>query len=1327
MSGLPTDNGEEAPAASPAIRGGGPTLDCAAVGNDLPPPSAVWLNVRGLAGKDVAVVNAAEQRSWRLVLMSETKRPREKDHLFCGENDEWQWILGAAAPPRLSHGQATAGVGALVHRSLRGSVVKLHSDRHQLWLRVAEGPLQVPTVYGVVYLPGNNSASGRHRRQLVLEELAARAREYSRLGPLVLGGDWNARLAANGDTVRNAEGDELQRFADDNGLAITNLLGPVRGQPRVVGRLTRRDLRRPVLQESTLDYVLVSRWAVDRVTRLTIVEDSDARVSSDHLPLELVWMPPPAGVCVPAAIQDGGGAVGAPTGRWRTERITASSAARQRYADGMRPHLVAWTQQTQRRLADVPVADAAGVRDVDWLVASLEGALRNGLSQTVGKSRLRPGAKSWMKGGRLLRMIAERNRLRTQCEAVPASRRRADCATWRELVDSTLRAQREVRAEIRRRKRRERERLYQRVEREWSCPRLFYRQAKQLREGRATCAPVSRTKQGALVSALSERLQAARDHYAELGREAPADEHIEQESVARNFDREFAQSVADRLELLIKTAREEADCDELSGPFTEDELGQAMRLLRNGKATGADGIPGECLRYGGEAMRDALLLLFNELWRREAWPSQWTLGLIQPIYKGKGDDTELDNFRPITLLSVVSKLFEIVLNRRLAAWVEEHHALSEEQGGFRTKRGCADQLFVLQEALSSRAERKLPTYVAFLDVKSAYDRVWRSGLWVRLHEVGIRGKPWRMVRAMYDRVRRTVLVDGRRCEEFDVEAGVSQGAVLSPLLYSIFIDGLIRHLKADARFGAEVAGGRLVCLLYADDIALLADNPDTLQTMLDAVSEYAQRWRFRFNPCKSHALVQGTAAEVAAARARRWLLDGAVISTVDEFKYLGTELGKRRGAYTTFFKRLVSAVRRRASDLVLSGCSMNELDARCSARLWNTLARPILEYGAETWLPTATQADELERVQAHYSRRVLGCANGVPRAFACGELGFRSLAARRDELRLRYWQRLRSVPPERLLARVFRQRVSDVQRDEPRCRRSLCHSLMVSLREYELDEHWEQASTEPPPDADQWVSMVRRTVTAREQQLRALNVSQLPTLRFYGAGLMPKLDHMAGYLRRTRNAEGVWIRCRLRADALPLMQVLGRHSDPRWTDRECACMLCAHRVVPQAAAVETAEHFVALCPARALVQLRAGLIGRLRLILAEWEAECADGSAQAAFPPRDVGAVALSALLNDAEGALPTDASGEPAMCPALTRWVLLVLGLERYKTGDGRERSWAPELMQRAHGAAHDFLALMWRARARLIGGVPTLVRQGGRAAVQLLPYERFKRLSVR
>jgi len=107
-------------------------------------------------------------------------------------------------------------------------------------------------------------------------------------------------------------------------------------------------------------------------------------------------------------------------------------------------------------------------------------------------------------------------------------------------------------------------------------------------------------------------------------------------------------------------------------------------------------------------------------------------------------------------------------------------------------------------------------------VKKAYDTVWRDGLWKRLWDEGVRGKLWRVVQSMYRVVQSAVLVGEEQTEWFDLSTGVRQGCVMSPILFSLFVNGLAREINKKA-VGIAVGDRRVRLLMYADDIALLAD------------------------------------------------------------------------------------------------------------------------------------------------------------------------------------------------------------------------------------------------------------------------------------------------------------------------------------------------------------------------------------------------------------------------------------------------------------------------------------------------------------------------
>ena len=115
--------------------------------------------------------------------------------------------------------------------------------------------------------------------------------------------------------------------------------------------------------------------------------------------------------------------------------------------------------------------------------------------------------------------------------------------------------------------------------------------------------------------------------------------------------------------------------------------------------------------------------------------------------------------------------------------------------------------------------RKQPTYCCFLDIKKAYDTLFRDGLWKRLLDIGINGKLWRIIRNIYQRVESCILLNDDSTDWFEVVGGVRQGCILSPILFLIFIDGLARAILASG-VGPEMAGQLINLLLFADDVAL---------------------------------------------------------------------------------------------------------------------------------------------------------------------------------------------------------------------------------------------------------------------------------------------------------------------------------------------------------------------------------------------------------------------------------------------------------------------------------------------------------------------------
>jgi hypothetical protein len=552
-----------------------------------------------------------------------------------------------------------------------------------------------------------------------------------------------------------------------------------------------------------------------------------------------------------------------------------------------------------------------------------------------------------------------------------------------------------------------------------------------------------------------------------------------------------------------------------------------------GKASGHDEVVAEVLCRGGDSVLGAVHGLCQKMWREEKLPRDWTRGVICPLYKD-GDKRDTSNYRGITLLSIVGKVYSQVLNSRIVKWAEENKVLTEEQGGFRPHRGCPDQIFSLVETIRSRGRKG--TFCCFIDVKKAFDRVFRAGLWKRVAEEGVKGKMWRVLRSIYETVESCVRVSGKCTDWFPVNTGVRQGCILSPLLYALFINGLIKELKRlDIGVEIEEGGEKLNSLLYADDIVLLAQNRQDLQKLMNAVTDYARKWRFELNPKKSEVVVFGMKR---APRNIVWKLGEHVVKQVNQYKYLGMELTRTLN-WNSYIKRIVSKAKRNMTQALGMGISGGFMTVRMACTVWKSLVRSVLEYGCEVW--GDKRRDDIEELQVEMGKRILRCGSRMSAEVVRGELGWERMRARRDEMRLRYWGRVIRMGEERIVRQIYRASRNRMEREEREIERggresrtpTWCHYTRELLKKLKLEKEWD---TEEIPPEEEWNALVRERIAEREQikwRSQCLSKSKLrtyvklkkvlrtePFLRVYQRRGIPEIVKLRGGTNRLRIEKG---------------------------------------------------------------------------------------------------------------------------------------------------------------------------------------------------------------
>ena len=234
--------------------------------------------------------------------------------------------------------------------------------------------------------------------------------------------------------------------------------------------------------------------------------------------------------------------------------------------------------------------------------------------------------------------------------------------------------------------------------------------------------------------------------------------------------------------------------DEINHPISENEILQAIRSLKTNKAPGLDGIVNEQIKASIPYMVPIFVKLFNIIFDSGIMPDTWTIGNINQFTKIKVILKKTENYRPITLVSSLGKLFTSIINNRLKDYAEKYELLSWSQEGFRKHHSTVDNLFIIKSLIDIVKARKQKLFCCFIDFKQAFDTVWRKGLWFKLLESKINGKCFNIIYNLYQDIKSRITTnEGSSCF-FNCIVGVWQGEILSPF-FCIFLNDLESFLR----------------------------------------------------------------------------------------------------------------------------------------------------------------------------------------------------------------------------------------------------------------------------------------------------------------------------------------------------------------------------------------------------------------------------------------------------------------------------------------------------------------------------------------------------
>ncbi len=229
-------------------------------------------------------------------------------------------------------------------------------------------------------------------------------------------------------------------------------------------------------------------------------------------------------------------------------------------------------------------------------------------------------------------------------------------------------------------------------------------------------------------------------------------------------------------------------------PIKVSEVKKAVKSLKNNKTPGDDFILNEMLKAATDILAPAITKVFNHVFTSGNYPVEWNTGYQVPIHK-KGDTSNCNNYRGITITSCLGKLFNKVLNTRLVDHLEETGTLSDNQAAYRKGYSTTDHIFSLKSIINKYVRmNKARLYCCFVDFQKAFDSVPREALLLKLLRLNINGKLYKIIKHMYSSGSSRVKLPVGITTPFTTTTGIKQGDSLSPMLFNLYLEDLITDL-----------------------------------------------------------------------------------------------------------------------------------------------------------------------------------------------------------------------------------------------------------------------------------------------------------------------------------------------------------------------------------------------------------------------------------------------------------------------------------------------------------------------------------------------------
>ena len=422
------------------------------------------------------------------------------------------------------------------------------------------------------------------------------------------------------------------------------------------------------------------------------------------------------------------------------------------------------------------------------------------------------------------------------------------------------------------------------------------------------------------------------------------------------------------------------------------EIGKLIRNIKKSFQSHC-GISGKFLSFISTPISISMSKLFNNLFEIGHFPTIWKIAHITPIYKKSGPKTCKTSYRPISLLPTLSKIFESVLHDRLLKHCIENNIITEKQAAYLKGDSTVSQLLYIVHNIKQNWINKKITQGVFLDVSSAFDKVWHNGLISKLHQIGVQDDFLETIKSYLDGRKQIVVVDGIKSDTLEITAGVPQGSRLGPLLFIIYLNDIINDIESDI-------------LIFADDTSLMSNGTDPTETAkqlnrdLIKISQWAEKWRVTFNPKKSKDIIF---SKKCLNNSPPLVFGETFIERVNTHKHLGLILSSDLN-WTQQINEVSLKANRKLSVLR----SVKLLERSTLDLLYKLTVRSVIDYALPVYYKSLKLTDlaRLNNIQYKAAKLVTGASHLSSKDKLNLELGWEGISERGDILSLSFFHKI---------------------------------------------------------------------------------------------------------------------------------------------------------------------------------------------------------------------------------------------------------------------------------------------------------------------------------